>query len=168
MDVAADLGSLWLEREERGTVAGQGAADATPEGGTIVPSAPAVDVNRRPTGRDFRFLAAVLLAASAPFWAFLWGRFFLVDGDWKAATTRQIERLGVEKRELSREVARLKAALDRAQAGRAEAERSLAEQAEPRLENQPKAAAEASPLTWLVGTVVGLLAVLVVVSLALR
>lgn len=172
MDVAADLGSLWLEREERGSGGVQVPASEIPEEQTgqffeMEPAATEEATIRRPAGRDLRLVAAVLLAAAAPFWALLWGRYLVVDRDW-TAKVRQIERLGAEKRELSREISRLKAALDKAQAGRADAERSLAASEVAQADNRPNAPAAVSPLTWLVGTVVGLLLVLVVVSLALR
>jgi serine/threonine protein kinase len=176
MDVAADLGSLWLESEERGTVplplAGGEIPGNPPAAAVDQTQAAAVDdggvAGRRwPNGTDLRLVAAALLALSAPLWAFMCGQYLIVDRD-RTANVRQIERLRAEKQTLAGEVSRLKAALDRAQAGRAEAERSLAESEAARPETGPNAPAAASPLTWLVGMVVGLVAVLVVISLALR
>ncbi|MFM7291389.1 MAG: serine/threonine-protein kinase [Planctomycetia bacterium] len=179
MDVAADLGSLWLEREERGA-AGGGSADAEPAAGSpaedtarAVVLAPAFDAARLPSGRsggNLRWVGAALVAVAAVVGAFFGGRYLGIDRDVTEAA-RQIERLAAEKRELSREVNRLKAALDRAQAGKAEVERSLAERVEtatPRAETGRQDPAGTSTLNWLVGLVVGFLAVIVVVSLALR
>jgi len=172
MDVAADLGSLWLESEERGVGTVQVSDSAIPEqaaGDVGHPALAATDraERRGPTGRDIRLVALGFLVAAASFWTFFWGRYLVVERDW-TEKTRQIERLGAENRELSREVSRLKAALDKAQTGRADAERSLAASEASRPEKSPQAPAAVSPLTWLVGTVVGFVVVLVVVSLALR
>jgi len=172
MDVAADLGSLWLESEERGTGAVQVSDRAIPDqvtGDVVHPAsvATAHAERRGPTGRDIRLVALGLLVGAASFGTFVWGRHLVVERDW-TEKTRQIERLGAENRELSREVGRLKAALDKSQASRADAERSLAASEASRAEKSPQAPAAVSPLTWLVGTVVGFVAVLVVVSLALR
>jgi serine/threonine protein kinase len=172
MDVAADLGSLWLESEERGTGAVQVSDSATPEqaAGDVVHPASAATAHaerRGPTGRDIRLLALALLGVAASFGTFVWGKYLVVERDW-TEKTRQIERLGAEKQELTREISRLKAALDKAQTGRADAERSLAASEASRPEHSPQAPAAVSPLTWLVGTVVGFIVVLVVVSLALR
>jgi hypothetical protein len=172
MDVAADLGSLWLESEERGTGAVQVSDSATPQqaAGDVVHPASAATAHaerRWPTGRDIRLLALALLGVAASFGTFVWGKYLVVERDW-TEKARQIERLGAEKQELTREISRLKAALDKAQTGRADAERSLAASEASRADNSPPTPAAMSPLTWLVGTVVGFVVVLVVVSLALR
>jgi hypothetical protein len=179
MDVAADLGSLWLEREERGTpgsgMAGGEVAAGSPaeDAATAVVVEPAFDAARLPSGQsggNLRWVGAALLAVAAVLAAFFGGRYLGIDRDVTAAAG-QIERLAMEKRELSREVARLRASLDRAQEGRAEAERSLAARAETaatRAETGRQDSAGAGTLTWLLGMVVGFLVVIVVVSLALR
>jgi serine/threonine-protein kinase len=172
MDVAADLGSLWLESEKRGVGTTQVSDSAIPEqsaGDVSHPASAATEHAERrvPTGRDILFLAVGFLVAAASFWTFVGGRYLVVERDW-SEKTRQIERLGTEKRELTREISRLKAALDKAETGRADAERSLAASEASRAETSPQAPAAVSPLTWLVATVVGFVVVLVIVSLALR
>jgi serine/threonine protein kinase len=183
IDVARDLGSLWLAREKRGGGPGEPepAADGVEAEPPLGAGPVAKPLDARPASAPHtrkepgpmpigRLVVAALIGSLAMLLLGLaLGSSLTTQGPAGVeAEQRQLERLAVQKQELTHEVERLRAEVERT---KGEAARAAPPRSETAAQSPPQRRAplgEAGPVTWLLGLAGGLLVMLVVISLWLR